>query len=369
LLLLVGYSGPETSIAATLSHVDRRLIEIARALATAPAVLLLDEPAAGLDDRDTVKLGNLLQRLARAGLAVVLVEHDMKLVMSISDEIVVLDAGRRIASGLPSLVRADPAVKAAYLGTTTLARPTTSRTAGSSMLDVRELSAGYGRLAVLDRINLQVGRGETVAVLGPNGAGKSTLMKALSGLIRPISGAVNFGGAELARLPAHLVARAGLILVPEGRQVFPHLTVAENLRLGATRRSDFNIAEIEPMLERFPRLRPRLHTAAGLLSGGEQQMLAVARGLLARPQILLLDEPSLGLAPAVVAELFGQFTTLRDEGTTLVIVDQMADHVLAIADRGYVLGAGRVVAQGLAAELRDTMLDDAYLGTTRATVN
>jgi ABC-type branched-subunit amino acid transport system ATPase component len=187
-------------------------------------------------------------------------------------------------------------------------------------------------------------------------------MKALSGLLRPVTGTIGFGGTELARLPAHLVARAGLILVPEGRQVFPNLTVAENLRLGATRRRDFTFAEIESMLDRFPRLRPRLHTAAGLLSGGEQQMLAVARGLLARPDILLLDEPSLGLAPAVAAELFGQLAQLRDEGMTLLIVDQMADHVLAIADRGYVLGGGRVLAQGRAAELRDTKLDEAYLG-------
>jgi branched-chain amino acid transport system ATP-binding protein len=362
LLALVGYSGSETRVATTLSHVDRRLVEIARALGTKPAVLLLDEPAAGLDDADTVRLGSLLRRLARAGLAVVLVEHDMALVMSISDEIVVLDAGRRIAAGAPAAVRADPAVKAAYLGSKTLARPSVTRLAGASVLDVQALSAGYGPLAVLDRISLQVGRGETIAVLGPNGAGKSTLMKALSGLLRPVTGTIGFGGTELARLPAHLVARAGLILVPEGRQVFPNLTVAENLRLGATRRRDFTFAEIESMLDRFPRLRPRLHTAAGLLSGGEQQMLAVARGLLARPDILLLDEPSLGLAPAVAAELFGQLAQLRDEGMTLLIVDQMADHVLAIADRGYVLGGGRVLAQGRAAELRDTKLDEAYLG-------
>jgi branched-chain amino acid transport system ATP-binding protein len=369
LLALVGYSGPETRLAAALPHVDRRLIEIARALATAPAVLLLDEPAAGLDDADTVKLGGLLQRLARAGIAVVLVEHDMGLVMSISDEIVVLDAGRRIASGTPAVVRADPAVKAAYLGAATPAKAATSRVAGASLLEVRDLSAGYGALAVLDRVGLQIGRGETIAVLGPNGAGKSTLMKALSGLIRPVKGSIGFGGVELARLAAHLVARAGLILVPEGRQVFPQLTVAENLRLGATRRGDFELAEIETMLERFPRLRPRLHTAAGLLSGGEQQMLAVARGLLARPDILLLDEPSLGLAPAVAAELFAQFAQLRDEGMTLLIVDQMADHVLAIADRGYVLAGGRVVAQGAAAELREASLDDAYLGADPAVVN
>ncbi len=363
LLALVGYAGSETRLAATLPHVDRRLVEIARALATAPAVLLLDEPAAGLDEADTAKLGGLLQRLARAGLAVVVVEHDMSLVMSISDEIVVLDAGRRIAAGTPSVVRNDPAVKAAYLGTNRSTGSAVARAAGAPLLEVESLSAGYGALAVLDNVSLSVGRGEVIALFGPNGAGKSTLMKAFSGLIRPVGGSVKLAGRDLASLSAPQVARAGLILVPEGRQVFPQLTVAENLRLGATRRNDFSPSEIEDMLTRFPRLRPRLHTAAGLLSGGEQQMLAVARGLLAKPEVLLLDEPSLGLAPAVVAELFEQFTRLRDEGMTLLIVDQMADYALAIADRGYVLGGGRVVAQGSPAELRGAMLDDAYLGS------
>ncbi len=368
LLGLVGYSEAETRLAATLPHVDRRLVEIARALATAPAVLLLDEPAAGLSDADTARLGGLLQRLARAGLAIVLVEHDMSLVMSISDEIIVLDAGRRIAAGPPAIVRNDPAVKAAYLGAEMPAASATQRAAGAPLLEVNALSAGYGELAVLDQISLKVGRGEVVALFGPNGAGKSTLMKALSGLIRPVTGSISLDGNDIGLLPAHLVARAGLILVPEGRQVFPQLTVAENLRLGATRRGDFDAAEIEAILDRFPRLRPRLHTAAGLLSGGEQQMLAVGRGLLARPKVLLLDEPSLGLAPTVVAELFEQFTKLRDEGMTLLIVDQMADYALAIADRGYVLGGGRVIAEGKASELRGTMLDDAYLGALPAAV-
>jgi branched-chain amino acid transport system ATP-binding protein len=369
LLAFAGYSGPETRLAAMLPHVDRRLVEIARALATAPAVLLLDEPAAGLDDADTARLGRLLQNLARSGLAVVLVEHDMSLVMSVSDEVVVLDAGRRIAAGPPAAVRADPVVKAAYLGAAAPAVTAAPRKAGPTLLKVEGLCAGYGPLAVLDHIALEVGRGETIAVLGPNGAGKSTMMKALSGLIRPVAGEIAFEGADAAALPAHRVARAGLILVPEGRQVFPNLTVAENLRLGATRRRDFELAEIEAMLQRFPRLRPRLLTAAGLLSGGEQQMLAVARGLLARPEILLLDEPSLGLAPAVASELFGQLARLRDEGMTLLIVDQMADHVLSIAGRGYLLGGGRVLAKGSAAELRDATLDDAYLGVHPAGVN
>jgi ABC-type branched-subunit amino acid transport system ATPase component len=189
-------------------------------------------------------------------------------------------------------------------------------------------------------------------------------MKSLSGLIRPVVGEIGFEGVALATLPAHRVARAGLILVPEGRQVFPRLTIAENLRLGATRRRDFHEAEIEAMLQRFPKLRPRLHTSAGLLSGGEQQMLAVARGLLARPEVLLLDEPSLGLAPAIATELFAQLRTLREEGTTLLIVDQMADHVLGFADRAYVLGGGRVVAQGRASDTRDRLLDETYLGAS-----
>jgi ABC-type branched-subunit amino acid transport system ATPase component len=293
----------------------------------------------------------------------------MSLVMSVSDEIIVLDAGRRIATGPPAVVRNDPAVKAAYLGAAMPEVSASVRTAGSPLLDVAALSAGYGSLAVLDQIHLRVGRGEVIAMFGPNGAGKSTLMGALSGLIRPVKGTIQLDGADIASLPAHLVARTGLILVPEGRQVFPQLTVAENLRLGATRRGDFDPAEIDTMLVRFPKLRARLHTAAGLLSGGEQQMLAVARGLLARPEVLLLDEPSLGLAPAVVAELFEQFTRLRDEGMTLLIVDQMADYALAIADRGYVLGGGRVVAEGKASELRGAMLDEAYLGTIPAVGN
>jgi ABC-type branched-subunit amino acid transport system ATPase component/ABC-type branched-subunit amino acid transport system permease subunit len=368
LLALVGYTEAETRLAATLPHVDRRLVEIARALATAPAVLLLDEPAAGLNEADTARLGTLLQRLARAGLAIVLVEHDMSLVMSISDEVIVLDAGRRIAAGPPAVVRNDPAVKAAYLGTTMPEASAAQRAAGAPLLEVNLLSAAYGPLEVLDEVSLRVGRGEVVALFGPNGAGKSTLMKALSGLIRPVTGSIGLDGNDVASLPAHLVARVGLILVPEGRQVFPQLTVAENLRLGATRRGDFDPAEIERILDRFPRLRPRLHTSAGLLSGGEQQMLAVGRGLLAHPKVLLLDEPSLGLAPTVVAELFEQFTKLRDEGMTLLIVDQMADYALAIADRGYVLGGGRVVAEGKASELRGAMLDDAYLGAVPSTV-
>ena len=357
LLALVGFVGGAAAESAGLPHVDRRLVEIARALATRPRALLLDEPAAGLDQADTARLGALLRRIAGTGVAVVLVEHDMGLVMQVSDHIVVLDAGRRIAEGTPVEIRANPAVREAYLGhggAPTAPHP--PRPAGETLLDAAALMAGYGALPVLRGLDLHVQRGEMVALLGPNGAGKSTLMKALSGLLRPVGGHVGFNGQRIAALPAHRVARAGLVLVPEGRQVFPQLSVEANLRLGATRRRDFDAAtEIEAMLRRFPRLRERLHNDAGLLSGGEQQMLALARGLLARPEILLLDEPSLGLAPAVVDELFRQLAALRDEGMTLLLVDQMADLALSLADRCYVLGGGRILRHGTAAEMRDAL--------------
>ncbi|MFD1354196.1 ABC transporter ATP-binding protein, partial [Methylorubrum suomiense] len=184
----------------------------------------------------------------------------------------------------------------------------------------------------------------------------------------PVDGAVVLADAPIAALPAHRIARLGLALVPEGRQVFPELTVVENIRLGAWSRSDsrggrIDPAEVEALLDRFPRLRERADSRAGLLSGGEQQMLAIARGMMARPRILLLDEPSLGLAPAIINALYATVADLRDGGTTILIVDQMAALALTVADRGYVLEQGRVAAAGTAAELRaDTALEAAYLG-------
>ncbi len=351
LLDLVGYTGPTQTACSLLPHPDRRLVEIARALATRPAVLLLDEPAAGLDAADTARLAPALQAVGGAGIAVVLVEHDMDLVMGVCDRLVVLDAGRRIAEGTPEDIRHDPAVRAAYLGDGA-ARPTRPATLpGAPVLTLAGVQAAYGDVAVLRDVALEVRRGEMVALLGPNGAGKSTLMRVLSGLLRPVRGQIMFDGHDLAHAAAHQVAAQGLVLVPEGRQVFPGLSVRDNMRLGATTRRDFDPAEITAMLDRFPRLRPLLDRNAGLLSGGEQQMLALARGLLARPTLLLLDEPSLGLAPAVTAELFDALSRLRDEGLTLLLVDQRADLALPLADRCAVLTGGRIGQVGRAADM------------------
>jgi ABC-type branched-subunit amino acid transport system ATPase component len=187
-------------------------------------------------------------------------------------------------------------------------------------------------------------------------------MRAISGLHRPVSGGITFAHEDIARLPAHKVVARGVVLVPEGRQVFPELSVLDNLRLGAYLRKEVREDEIEGMLARFPRLRERQHQRAGLLSGGEQQMLAIARGLMAKPRLLLLDEPSLGLAPAVIDDLFAALDRLRSEAATIMLVDQMAGLALALADRAYVLEGGRIVASGDTSEIaRDGALEKAYL--------
>jgi len=367
LAAFVGYRGDLTRRAADLPHVDRRLIEIARALATAPGVLLLDEPAAGLSGEDKQRLARLLRSIADSGIAVILVEHDMSLVMGISDRVVVIDAGVCIAAGLARDVQQDPAVKKAYLGEDA-GRPSAHRAGetarGGDLLVVGRLYAGYGAEPVLKGIDLSVRENEMVAVLGANGAGKSTLMRALCGLHRPVEGGISVAGHGLQDLPAHRVVALGVALVPEGRQVFPELTVLDNIRLGAFLRRDVAEGEIDAMLDRFPKLRARLHQRAGLLSGGEQQMLALARGLMSKPRLLLLDEPSLGLAPAVINDLFAVLDRLRAERVTILLVDQMSGLALALADRAYVIESGAIVASGTAAEIAaDSALHRAYLGT------
>jgi len=371
LIDFVGYRGPIATAAGDLPHVDRRLVEIARALAMRPRVLLLDEPAAGLMAADKDALSGLLRRIADLGIAVILVEHDMRLVMGISDHVVVLDAGTPIAAGTANVIRRDPKVLAAYLGGAEMrARGRDEPWDGSrdAVLDVIDLVAGYGAAPVLQKVNLQVRPGEMVALIGANGAGKSTMMRALSGLLRPVQGDVILNDERIEAIEAHRIAARGLALVPEGRQVFAELSVYDNLELGANTRSNVDYAaEIEAVLTRFPRLRERLDSRAGLLSGGEQQMLAIARGMMAKPRILLLDEPSLGLAPAMINELYDVLADLRDEGITILLVDQIAVLALAVADRGYVIDSGSIVRDDSAAALAsDPDVEAAYLGHAEA---
>ncbi len=368
LLRFAGYSGEPDVLAGNLPHVDRRFVEIARALATAPSVILLDEPAAGLMRADKDLLSLTIQKIAAAGIAVVLVEHDMTLVMNISDTVLVLDGGEPIAFGKPDEVRQNARVIAAYLGNDGFEPP--RRTSAfdcpaKPLLSTIKLTAAYGAAPVLKEVSLQVARGELVAILGANGAGKSTLMSVLSGVMSPESGQILLDDEEVQCFAPHEIVSRGLVLVPEGRQVFPELTVLQNIRLGAYKRTDaVDESEVSQLIERFPRLENRMNSQAGLLSGGEQQMLAIARGLMGKPEILLLDEPSLGLAPAMISELFLTLAQLRDEGVTILLVDQMANMALDVADRAYVLEQGQIVADGTSQEIRsDGVLAEAYLGS------
>jgi branched-chain amino acid transport system ATP-binding protein len=235
----------------------------------------------------------------------------------------------------------------------------------AASLDIQNLTVAYGRTEAVRGINRHVPAGRVVCLIGANGAGKTSTMRALSGLLRPRAGSIRLDGVEIAGLKPHLVAAMGMLQVPEGRQIFAELTVGENLLLGAWLVSDH--AEIarrkERVLERFPRLRERLAQLAGSMSGGEQQMLALGRALMGNPRLLLLDEPSMGLAPLFVDEIFSIIAELKREGTTILLVEQNASAALEVSDDAYVLENGRIVLSGPAAEVAENpAVAAAYLG-------
>ena len=238
------------------------------------------------------------------------------------------------------------------------------------MLEVVDLQVSYGAIKALDGISFAVPRGRIVALLGANGSGKTTTLRAITGLAAPGGGRIVFEGRELSRLPTHEIIRSGIAMVPEGRRIFANLTVYENLLLGAYFRRDQAVLarDLDLLYDTFPRLAERRTQAAGTLSGGEQQMLALGRALMSRPRLLLLDEPSLGLAPLLVKEVFHIITRLNQQGVTILLVEQNAAAALKIAHHGYVLEVGRVVLAGSGAELlANPELQEAYLGEAAET--
>jgi branched-chain amino acid transport system ATP-binding protein len=232
------------------------------------------------------------------------------------------------------------------------------------MLKVRDLRAGYGKVDVLHGISFDVGAAECVALIGANGAGKSTTLKCVCGLIRARGGTIEFQGERIDGLPGHGIVRRGITMCPEGRQVFPEMSVLENLEMGAhTRRDREQGSDIDRMMDLFPVLRSRARQSAGTLSGGEQEMLAIARALMSRPRLCIFDEPSLGLAPRIVAEVGETLARIRSTGMPILLVEQNAAMALRLADRAYVFEAGEIVLQGTGAELQaDPEVSKAYLG-------
>lgn len=233
------------------------------------------------------------------------------------------------------------------------------------MLETKNLNVFYGAINALNDVSITVQKGEIVAIIGSNGAGKSTLLRTISGLIRPRSGSVSYNGEELTTLQPHEIVKRGLSHAPEGRRIFTNMTVEENLQLGAYLRKDKAgvAADMEMVLGRFPRLKERFKQNSGTMSGGEQQMLAIGRALMSRPEILLLDEPSLGLAPFLITEIFNIVKDLNADGKTVLIVEQNANRALEIAHRAYVLETGELVLQGTGQDLlHDPKVKEAYLG-------
>ena len=252
------------------------------------------------------------------------------------------------------------------LGVTRSTAATNGATADGAVLSVADLVVNYGQVEALHGISLEVRRGEVVALIGSNGAGKSTTLRAISGMIRPAAGRIVFEGRDIAGLPSHEVVRLGLVHVPEGRQIFANQSVRDNLVLGAfqhLRAKAETAALLDRELSRFPVLRERQNQRAGTLSGGEQQMLAISRGLMARPKVLLLDEPSMGLAPLLVKQVAETVQQLNAEGVTILLVEQMATMALSVAHRAYVIQNGTVRVEGRSGELaRNPEVVRAYLG-------
>jgi branched-chain amino acid transport system ATP-binding protein len=232
------------------------------------------------------------------------------------------------------------------------------------MLDVATLSSHYGRIPALARVSLSVGVGELVALVGANGAGKTTLLRVISGVLPASGGSVRFEGADITRTPARRRVQLGIVQVPEGRQVFAAMSVEDNLKLGAFVRPRHEVAKgLDGIYAHFPVLATKRREAAGTLSGGQQQMLAIGRALMSRPRLLLLDEPSMGLAPRLVAQIFAVIRALKEAATTILLVDQNAQAALAVADRAYVLETGRIALEGRGDELlANERVQQAYLG-------
>jgi len=334
---------------ATLPFADLRRLELAKAIARDPKVVLVDEPFAGLTVGEVGAFSELIASFRAEGKAVLLVDHNVKGVAALVDRAVAMYLGAFVAEGTAAEVMADPTVRSVYLGGAieTAARREVAVEAGPALLDVRDLSVFYGKAQALDRVGIHVGQGEFVSVVGLNGAGKTTLFNAISGLV-PYAGTVTFGGEALAGRSGAQIARGGIVQCPETRELFNTMSVRENLDLGGAHLgAGERKRQLDWLLDLFPILRSRATQAAGKMSGGEQQMLAIARALMMKPRLLILDEPTLGLAPVILEQLSRALETLRaTTPITVLLGEQNVTFALPHADRVYVLEHARIIWEG-----------------------
>ncbi|HEY6050028.1 MAG TPA: ATP-binding cassette domain-containing protein [Thermoanaerobaculia bacterium] len=386
----VGLIHRATSSASELTIPDLKRLELAKALAMDPELLFLDEVMAGLNPTEVESAMELIRGINRDGVTLFVIEHVMKAIMGISDRVVVFHFGKKIAEGQPREVVEMPEVIEAYLGERfarrakavgelgpasgeflpppalpVVASAAAAEAKAKALLEIENLVSGYGDVQILWGVSLEVREAEVVALIGANGAGKTTLLNTVSQLIRPRAGSIRFGGVDLTRARPDEVVRAGIIHVPQGRRLFPGLSVQENLLQGVYLRRDAQkIAEdLDWVYGLLPRLKERSSQLAGKLSGGEQQMCAIGRGLMGRPRLLLIDELSLGLAPVVVDHLLDLISRINKEGTTVLLVEQDVQVALEHAHRGYVLETGRIVQTSAARQLlEDPRIRQAYLG-------
>jgi len=353
-----------------------RLVEIGRAAATRPAVILLDEPFSGLNPAESRALSRTLARISQTrGIAMCLVEHDVEVVFDLAQRIYVLDFGQLIAEGTPAEIQNDAVVRAAYLGDGGHATPAEQRTATTTtpsakeperetatLLTVDGLCVQYGNAVALQDVTLTVPKAAVTAVLGANGAGKSTLARAVSGLIPVGGGRICFDGYEIGNRPAHEIRRLGLAYLPEGRGIFRSLSVSENLRVAvATLPKQQRPTAIERAIEFFPVLGERRGQIAGTLSGGQQQMLSLARVMAQLPRLVIADEISLGLAPLVVDEVFDGLQRAIELDVTVILIEQFVHRALSLAQYCHILRRGRIAWSGSAADAGVEVVDH-YLG-------
>ncbi|HYA07055.1 MAG TPA: ATP-binding cassette domain-containing protein [Xanthobacteraceae bacterium] len=354
----VGLSGVLDRRPATLPFADLRKMEIAKAIARDPQVLLIDEPFAGLTAAETAAFSELICQLRDDGRALLLVDHNVKSVAKLVDRVLAMYVGERIAEGTAEEVMRNETVRRVYLGGSieTAARPESSfRDAAVPFLEVDNVSVHYGKAQALDNVSIHVHAGEFVSVVGLNGAGKTTLFNAISGLL-PYTGNIRREGIPLRGQTAAAIARGGIVQSPEGREIFVDMTVRENLDLGGQHLTPADSAEqIAWLFDLFPILRERQRQAAGTLSGGEQQMLTIARALMMKPKLLILDEPTLGLAPVILEQLSKALERLRQTtAITVLLGEQNVTFALPHADRVYVLEHARIVWEGEPAKFAAT---------------